>query len=168
MKDLQPDLIIPCDERAVQHLHRLFQETRDHDTRTGIERSIGAAENFHSIEARADLLLLAKQEGVLAPDIQPVFDIMDLRSWGDRHAFPWVLKIDGSWGGNGVRIVNSLDEADKAFWQMSRPVDAVTAIGQALLHRNFFLLPPWLARTRPTVSVQSYIAGTPANCAVAT
>ena len=103
-----------------------------------------------------------------APDIQPVSGIVDLRSWGDRHAFPWVLKIDGSWGGNGVRIVNSLDEADKAFWHMSRPVDAVTAIGQALLHRNFFLLPPWLARTHPPVSVQSYIAGTPANCAVAT
>jgi hypothetical protein len=167
IKDLQPDLIIPCDERAVQHLHRLFRETRDHDTRAIIEGSIGAAENYHSIEARVDVLLLAKQEGVLAPDIQPVFDITDLRSWSDGHAFPWVLKIDGSWGGDGVRIVKSWDEAKAAFWHIRRPVDTVTAIGQALLYRNFFLLPPWLARTQPTVSVQSYIAGTPANCAVA-
>ena len=26
IKDLQPDLIIPCDDRTVEHLHRLFQE----------------------------------------------------------------------------------------------------------------------------------------------
>jgi hypothetical protein len=164
---LRPDFIIPCDDRAVQHLHRLHGDTSEPAIRATIEFSLGPVESFPYADARLDLLLLAKRQGVSIPDVQPVHSVADLRMWGDRQAFPWVLKTDGSWGGKGVRIVNSPAEAEKAFWKLNRPVDTLTVIGQAFLWLNFFWFAPWLARTRPSISVQSYITGTPANCAVA-
>jgi biotin carboxylase len=97
----------------------------------------------------------------------PVSAAADLQRWGERQPFPWVLKADGSWAGFGVRIVHSLAEAEAAYQDMIRPVALWTVMRQATLERDLFWFSPWLRRTRPAISVQSYIDGWPANCAVA-
>jgi hypothetical protein len=46
------DLVIPCDERAVRDLHRLYRETSHRDLRLLINRSIGPAEAFSVVTSR--------------------------------------------------------------------------------------------------------------------
>jgi hypothetical protein len=78
-----------------------------------------------------------------------------------------VLKADGSWAGFGVRVVSSEPAAEAAFDIMTRPVSFWLALREMVLEHDLFWLQPWLARARPAMSVQSYVDGWPANCAVA-
>jgi formate-dependent phosphoribosylglycinamide formyltransferase (GAR transformylase) len=163
----KPDIVIPCDERAVRHLHRLHALTPSGPIRAVIERSIGPADSYPITAARNELLDLARRAGVTAPHSVTVGGVSDLRVWGETQPFPWVLKADGSWAGFGVRIVHSMEEAEAAYHAMVRPASARLAIREALLERDLFWIAPWIKRTRPTMSVQAYIDGWPANCAVA-
>lgn len=167
IREVMPDLIIPCDDRAVRHMHRLFTRVSEGDVRKRLARSLSPAEEFSLIESRVDLLMLARDSGVPVPDTQPVTSQGDLATWGATHPLPWVLKSDGSWAGMGVRVVATLAEAMQAFQEMRRPVSARFVMGQCLLEWDFFWLTPWLTRERPTISVQQHIPGRAANCAIA-
>lgn len=162
-----PDHVFPCDERAVRHLHQLQTETHRPEIRHLIESSVGAASNYAITETRHDLLRLAGAQGVRVPRSIAIHDVSDLHAWRRIQPFPWVLKADGSWAGLGVRIVNSLPEAENALAEMDRPTSGALAIREMLLERDLFWLKPWLARQRPVMSAQQYIEGRPANCAVA-
>ncbi|MBN8874206.1 MAG: ATP-grasp domain-containing protein [Rhodospirillales bacterium] len=161
------ELIIPCDERAVRDLHRLHATTQNRSTRMLIERSIGPDTSFNVATTRHDLLMVARQNGVAVPDSVQIDTVDDLRRLAADHPFPWVVKADGSWAGLGIRIVHSLEEAEAAYQQMDRSVALSLALREALVERDYFWFRPWAARQRPRISVQSFIAGRPANCAVA-
>jgi carbamoylphosphate synthase large subunit len=162
-----PDHVFPCDERAVRHLHQLHAETRRPDIRDLIEASVGPASTYTVTETRHELLRLANAQGVRVPQSVAVHSAADLHAWRSVQPFPWVLKADGSWAGLGVRIVNSLSEAEAALSEMDRPTSGTLALREMLLERDLFWLKPWLARQRPVMSAQQYIEGRPANCAVA-
>jgi formate-dependent phosphoribosylglycinamide formyltransferase (GAR transformylase) len=161
------DIIIPCDERTVRHLHRLHARTTDAATRELIERSLGRPSSFSIATTRHDLLMLAQEKGVATSDSALVTGVEDLRRLAAERPFPWVLKADGSWAGLGVRVVKSLAEAEEAYQSMNRPVGLMLTVREALVEHDFFWFAPWIARTRPAISVQRFIVGKPANCAVA-
>jgi hypothetical protein len=161
------DIIIPCDERTVRHLHRLHARTTDVTTRELIERSLGRPSSYGIATTRHDLLMLADAKGVATSDSVRVTGVEDLRQLAAERPFPWVLKADGSWAGLGVRVVKSLAEAETAYRGMNRPVALSLTLREALVEHDFFWLAPWIARTRPAISVQRFIVGKPANCAVA-
>jgi hypothetical protein len=78
-----------------------------------------------------------------------------------------VLKIDATWVGLGVAIVHDLAAARQAFsLMMSRPRIG-TALSRLLLDRDSRSFLAALRRPARTVTVQRFIAGTPANRAVA-
>jgi hypothetical protein len=106
-----PDLVIPCDERAVRHLHQLHALARQHTVRDTIERSLGPPVSFGLTTTRHDLLMLARGQGVRVPDSMKLSTADDLKHWNARHKYPWVLKADGSWAGFGVRVVSSAPAA---------------------------------------------------------
>ena len=162
-----PDVIIPCDERAVRHLHRLHATTRRPETRALIERSLGDPAGFQTATTRHDLLMLARSRSIPVPDSAPVASIEDLRELAEQRPFPWVIKADGSWAGLGVRVVGSLAEAETMYRRMNRPVAPYLVLREALVERDYFWAQPWLSQVRPAISVQSFIVGRPANCAVA-
>jgi carbamoylphosphate synthase large subunit len=163
----KPDLIIPNDERAVEHLHRLYVRSRSQAVRTLIERSLGRPDSFDQAMSRERLLGVAAEQGVVAPLTAPLHSLADLEAWNDAQPFPWVLKSNGSWGGHGVRIVSSFDEARRAFRDLSRAVDPLRIIRENLVETDAFWLTWWLHQSRPGIIVQSYVEGMPANCAVA-
>jgi hypothetical protein len=166
IKHVQPHLIVPCDELSVRHLHRVHAGAPPAIAEL-IEASLGPTSSFATITTRHDLLEVARQVGVTVPRSRKLHDIDDLRSWALREPFPWVLKADGSWAGFGVRIVRDQQAADAAWAAMRRPVAARFAFREMLLERNYFWIAPWLRRHRSPLSVQSYVDGWPANCAVA-
>lgn len=167
----KPRIIIPCDERAVQHLHELHARARCCQKSDGglvalIERSVGSPESYPIVSARYHVLKIARQEGVRVADTELINTVDDLKSWGAGHAFPWLLKADGTWAGQGVRLVRSLAEAERLFLELKAMTGAARAIKWAVVdHDTFWLRSRW-HRWRPPIIVQSYVDGRPANCAV--
>lgn len=162
-----PDLVIPCDESAVRHLHQLHRSSANSGTRALIERSLGDPDNYTLNEARYDFLVTAREVGVLVPATRALADVEDLRAWSAEAPLPWVMKADGSYAGQGVRIVSSLPEAEAAFNQLNQPVSGRLALNKLMIDRDPFCLQQWRAGSRPAISVQSYVEGRPANCSVA-
>jgi hypothetical protein len=173
IKASEPDIIIPCDDRGVQHLHELYARARSLGT-SGvglanlIEYSLGSPESYPIVAARCDLLRIACEQGIRVPETAPIRAVDDLRSWQAGHRLPWVLKGDGTFGGKGVRIAHTADEAEKSFSEITRMFGAKRAIKRAIVNRDPFWLRPWWNNHRPAIIVQSYIQGRPANCAFVT
>jgi hypothetical protein len=167
----QPQIIIPCDDRGVLHLHELY----DHAQKQGasganltglIEFSLGPSASYPVVSRRHELLRAAAEEGIRVPETRQLTGPADLKSWQAEHRFPWVLKGDGTFGGRGVRVANTLDQAVECFAEINGLFAASRAIKRAIVNRDPFWLRPWWQNHRPAVIVQSHIQGRPANCAV--
>jgi hypothetical protein len=166
-----PQLIIPCNDLAVQHLHELFRCARSRGTSGSnmvalIERSLGSPDSYPIVSSRYNLLRIAREEGVRVPDTKPINTLDDLKSWQAEQTLPWVLKADGTFGGRGVRIAYSRKQAEQFFLEMNRPHRTTRVIKRLIVNRDPFWLRPWWKRSRPAVIAQSHIQGRPANCAV--
>ena len=164
-----PDLVVPCDDRAVQHLHELHclqSGLGDHPVRQLIERSLGSPASYPVVSARYQLLKVASELELPVPDTQPAMAAQGLGSWAAHHDFPWVLKADGTWGGHGTIFVRDLKAGDAAVRQMSRPLSAGRAIKRSIVDRDPFWILPWRNHAAAQVIVQSRVEGYPANCAV--
>jgi len=163
------ELVIPCDDRT-RHALSLLHARTDSRTATGmrlrevIERSLGSLGDVYS---RVTLSQVARECGVVCPATEEVRSADDLDSWFERHPGQAVLKVDGSWGGRGVAVVDSPEDGRRAWTRMRRRPSLARAIKRLLLERD-----PWSLRTRllgprPIVSIQAFIEGRPANAAVA-
>ena len=167
---VRPDLIVPCDDRVVGHLHRLHEGYGAVPERQGlreiIEKSLGAPAGYPIVRSRAKLLALAGQLGILVPETALIGELADLRRWADQHGFPLLLKSDGTWGGAGVRVANSWADAERAFTELSRPLSLSSVVGHLSFH-NFYPLSP-VDRSGPTVlTSQGFITGECCNTMVA-
>lgn len=169
--ETRPDFIVPCDDRGVRHLHELYARTQR--ARSGetwlaslLERSLGSPESYSLVSSRYELLRVASEEGLPVPATKLLKAQDDLNAWQAEHSFPWVLKADETWGGRGVRIVHSRRDAGQALPDISRPFRLRRALKRVLVNRDPFWLRPWWEGRRPSVIVQAYVQGRPANCAV--
>nr|WP_294549675.1 ATP-grasp domain-containing protein [uncultured Rhodopila sp.] len=162
-----PDLVIPCDERAVRDLHQLYRGTSHRGLRLLIQRSIGCAETFPVVTSRAELLDLARRLGVRVPPSAPLPSVGALDEWMAGNAAPFVLKADGSWSGFGVRIIADPAAAKAEFADMTRRASGRLALREMVLEGNNFAARSWLKGERPTMSAQGYVNGWPANIGVA-
>jgi hypothetical protein len=171
IKAVDPDMIVPCDDRAVQHLHQLHARARTWDAPAQkiaglIERSLGSPQSYSIVASRYDLLDAAREEGLRVPETHPIHTAADLCSWGKKHALPWVLKADRTWGGGGVHIARTARNAERFLKEIPRFFGKTLAVKRLIVNRDpFWLLPSW-RRWVPGVIVQSHIKGRPANCAV--
>jgi carbamoylphosphate synthase large subunit len=169
IRSAQPDLIIPCDDRVVEHLHQLHAQSAVSQNRklsVLIERSLGSPAGYQVVTNRGELLSLAKDLGIKIPETASLRTKEDLKKFAERHGFPVVLKVDGTWGGTGVRIVYSLGEAEEAFDQLTGPLSWIKTLQHVSSH-DFF---PVFSRPREQheqVIAQVYIEGRSANTMLA-
>jgi len=110
---------------------------------------------------------VAHEVGVRVPKTQIVASADDLRNWIIRAGLPSVLKTDGSSGGDGVRVVRTLDDAERAFRVLQAPPLLARAAKRALFDRDLRLVRPSLLRHRSTVNAQTFVNGREANSTVA-
>ena len=167
-----PDLVIPCDDNAAVHLHQLFLSTTGDDPasnalRVLLVRSLGRPAACALATARGDFMALAAEEGVRIPPTRVANTQGELAAWLAQHRLPCVIKIDCTWGGQGVAIVRSHDEARRAFASMAARPSLTNALARLLLDRDPSPLLNALKRAKRTVTLQEFIVGTPANRAVA-
>ena len=167
-----PQIVIPCDDRGVHHLHELYEQSVRQGTASGrataelIERSLGDHSSFPVVSARFELLDMARDEGILVPDTRLIKDSSSLDALGKELTFPWVLKADRSFGGRGVRIAKDLKQAQRYFQELKSPTRVRRAIKRLILNDDSFWLRQWWENFRPAVVAQEFIPGRPANCAV--
>lgn len=168
-----PDLIIPNDDLAAEQLHALHAQERMHDTPTSratcalLEKSLGASESYRIVYERASFMNVADKEGVRVPKTAQIDGISHLKNCVARVGFPMVLKSNGSSGGDGVRVVRSLEEASKAFRALEAPPLLARALKRSLVDQDHTLLIPSILRHRSVVNAQSFIAGREATSLVA-
>jgi hypothetical protein len=168
LRTMRPDLIVPCDDRALIHLHELHAMAQtDDDLRRLIERSLGNPSMYAFTRGRRGSMAVAAGEGILEPATRGLETAADVEAWCAETTFPALLKADGSWGGNGVELVRSRDEARSAFRRMSRPPATATVVKDLLSHRDPYPLNAWLSRERPAVVGQNQVEGRDANIMVA-
>lgn len=168
----KPDLIIPGDDLATMQLHALYEREFKRYGKDGlicriIERSLGSPSSFPQVYARTGLLEIAQEEGIRVPRTEALTDINQLKEWGARSGFPAVLKSNGSSGGEGVRIVQTLGKAERAFRTLQAPPLLARAAKRALIDGDKTLILPWLLRRRSGLNIQEYVAGTEATSTVA-
>jgi hypothetical protein len=170
--DAEPDLIVSGDDLATRHLHRLYDRER-HEGQAGsaicalIERSLGAAESFPIAYARAAFMELAEQEGIRIPRTRVIESFDDLKDWMTRNGFPAVLKANGTSGGDGVRVVRTVKEAEHAFRLLQAPPRFLRAAKHALVDDDLTLISPTVRREKFVVNAQAFVDGKEATSAVA-
>src|SRR5580704_12709974 len=160
----KPDFIIPSDDLAAQHLHRLYYRERTRGAAGAatcqlIERSLGSSESFPIVYARTRFIELAKQEGVRVPNTGIIANLDDLRQWTAPVGFPMVLKANGTSGGEGVRVVHTPEEAERAFRILQAPPRLARAAKWALVDRDLALVWPAIARRKSVVNAQAFVPG---------
>jgi ATP-grasp domain len=167
----KPNFIVPGDDLATRHLHELYCRERRHGKAEVvcdlIERSLGAPESFPVVYARTAFMELAQEEGIRVPRTEVIANIHDLREWVKRVGFPTVLKANGTSGGDGVRIVHALEEAEHAFRALQAPPLLARAVKRALIDHDKTLVWPSLLRRRSVVNAQVFVAGREATSAIA-
>jgi hypothetical protein len=169
-----PDVIVPCDDLAVRHLHQLHSRKPGRnasgvDIPSLIVRSLGPPESYATVTSRNLFMEVSRDEAILTPNTRVIDNLGDLDRWRSTEPFPWVLKADGSTGGSGVRIARTMAEARGYFSDLRRSIGLMRLIKRTALNRDLILeREPWyrFRNVRPAVVVQSFIRGYPANCAV--
>jgi hypothetical protein len=168
----KPDLIVPGDDRATQHLHLLYDRERrkgdvDNPLCALIQRSLGAAENFPVLYARTKFIQLAQEQGVRVPKTEIIRDHDDLKKWIAQTDLPVILKADGSSGGDGVRVARTFEEAKRALRFLQAPPLLARAVKRALVDQDRTLIWPSLLCRRSVVNAQAFVAGREATTSVA-
>jgi Carbamoyl-phosphate synthase L chain, ATP binding domain len=168
----RPDFLISGDDLATSQLHSLHEQERRRG-QSGqwvcelIERSLGAAESFPMVYARTGFISVARQEGVRAPETEVIANLGDVRKWVARMGLPTVLKANGTSGGEGVRVVHSLEEAERAFRDLQAPPLLARAVKRALVDQDKSLVWSSLLRQRSVVNAQRFVPGREATSTVA-
>lgn len=172
IEDFNPDLIIPCCDRSVEHLHELHAQAMSRgdagrETAELIERSLGPATGHAIASSRYELLEIASGEDIRVPRTRRICNAEDLDAWRATEGYPAVMKADGTWGGVGVRLIGSAETAEKSFHDLRRTFALRRAVKRVFINRDRFWLRPWWKGRQPEVILQAHVTGRPANCAVA-
>jgi len=171
MNSVRPVMVIPCDDRAVHHLHELHaracrQGPSGRHVADVIENSLGPPESYPIVSGRYELLQAASEEGVRVAATNRIRTVDDLARWQEGKTDSCVLKADGTGGGYGIRIAHSPAEARTRFQELTRLLRTLRVFKRLIVNRDPFWLRPWWSRARQSMVVQAYIQGRPANCAV--
>jgi len=153
------ELVVPCDDAAVWHLHELHANYPE--MRPLIEFSLGSKQSFLSVQSRGQVLETAAELGIRIPRTQTLISEQDLKGWCLDG--PAVVKLDGTWGGVGVAIVDSPAKAVEEFRRLSGPMRSGVAWKRWLINRHPRALMSWRSRKEKGLTIQQFIQGRPAN-----
>ena len=158
------DIVIPCDDRAVWQLYDLHEQRPD--LRELIETSLGQAAAFPVLRSRSRLMELARDRGVRVPETRALESASDVHAWFQACPGTAVVKVDGTWGGSGVQIVHTAEQALLAWERFNTPEPRAASWKRWLINRDPLAF--WEGQSAGRhVSIQRFVSGRPANCMIA-
>jgi hypothetical protein len=162
----RPDVVIPCDDRAVWQLHALHESRREH--RELVERSLGAPEYYNILRSRVGCMDFARELGVAVPLTRGgIAAESDIFEWFGANPGRAALKVDGSSGGHGVQIVDDPQECVAAWRRLTKAAPMGLAWKRWLVDSDPLAFWPPLRRAQSSASLQKFIPGRAANAMVA-
>lgn len=163
-----PDLIVACDDRAVAQMLALHRGSKP-GSRVAklIERSLGEPANYGRVISRYGSLSELSALGVCVPDTYPANSEAELEAALVKTGFPAVLKSDGSWGGEGVIVARTREQALTAFRKLSAPPSRLRSVLRATRRKDAHYLLDAITPKKHPICVQQFIAGKAANSAFA-
>lgn len=162
----RPDLLVPCDDFVVWQMHELYRTRAE--IRPLIERSLGAATSYETVSSRGKFMKIVEELQLRAPRTKEIASAADLSDWFSKQSASGVLKLDWTCAGKGVRIVNSLSEAEEALTEMIRQPHSIgMALGRWLLNHDSLALWKWRHHKQQRVTMQEFVPGRPANMLMA-
>ena len=164
-----PDLIVSCDERALTHLLALYacEKPRASPVAGLIKRSLGVPENYDRVLSRSKFLAEMASEGIRVPQTLPVTREAQLEDALAVIGLPAVLKADGTWGGEGVAIVRTPEEARAAYRRLALPPSRLRSAARSLRRRDLHFFLAALKPFAPSVCLQRFVPGHSAASAFA-
>jgi ATP-grasp domain len=167
----KPAILVPCDDQsayAIYDLHASCCGDTGAEAKAMaelIERSLGNADSFPIAHSKSALIRVARECGVAIPETEEIEGLAALKKHCETAKPPFVLKQDGTFGGLGVIVARDRRAAEKALKRLKvrRLVNAGRELALKFNYRPLlaaFTAPP------PTISVQQFIEGRPANRAV--
>ncbi|MEJ0028080.1 MAG: ATP-grasp domain-containing protein [Rhizomicrobium sp.] len=157
-----PDLVVPGDDRALAHLLSL---SAGHAAL--VERSLGRVASYATLIARRDFIGAAQAAGIAAPRTIRLDGAGDLEAGLAAIGFPAVLKVDGSWGGEGTVVAANPEQARAAYARLAATPSRGRSVLRAILRRDANFLHEALSPPARTVNLQAFIPGKPATSAFA-
>jgi hypothetical protein len=159
----RPDLIVPCDDRAVAQMVELHRRlaTSGKPSFAGeiIERSLGNPENYSILMSRAGALAAARELGISTPQTLVIRDEAEFEDALSRLGLPIAIKVDGSWGGEGVVLADSVAEAHVAWQEFSRKSSRLRSVASALLRGDMHFISQAIAPKPSVVTAQKFVFG---------
>jgi hypothetical protein len=155
-----PDLVVPCDDRALACLLSLA----DVDV---VNLSLGNPFAYRELTSRSPSISMARQLGVRAPETIEVGSACELDRCLDSLELPAVLKADGSWGGVGVAVVRTRSQAHDEFHRMKRSGGRLREAYRFLRYRDGHHLRSAFDGRDRVISLQTFVPGTQATSTIA-
>ena len=157
----QADYIVPTDDRAIWQLHALAISHPQYHER--VVRSLGDSKSFETVRSRIRLLTLAESLQIRIPRTAPLRSLGEATCYANSWGYPALVKRDGTSGGRGVTVVKTPKGVLDAYRRLQRSASVLVSMKRRLVDGDC------LAFFRPSslppqeISLQSFIAGTPAN-----
>ena len=155
------DYLLPTDDLSVWFLHDLAEQ--EPSLRALIERSLGDSRHFATLRSRFKLLSLSHKLGISVPKTELIAEAQALQSWCAPGAPGFVLKKDGTWGGIGVQIVHTPEQAQDAFERLASRTSLSTRAAQWLRNGDSAAFARLRCLSLPEITAQSLVHGVPAN-----
>ena len=164
--------MIPADDPAICHLYALHQRDLHRGAKGSrlailMERSMGSPEGYPILADRAASMRVAVEVGVAGPETEVLSSLDHLKKWIERMGLPTVLKANQTSGGDGVRVVRTMKDAESAFRNLQAPPLIARAMKRALVDDNWALVKPSLLRHRSVVNGQKFVEGCEGTSVVA-
>ena len=160
----RPDIIVPCDERAVSVVGRWLGPDAPHlspGLLDCLSRSLGSTGTFARRYSKLETLALAREVGVDCPRDVVVDSLRSCEAAAATFGYPVVLKISHGAGGAGVVLCRDAAALRATWAEFTSRYSAWKSLRRKMLKRDWF-------GEGHSFLVQEFIAGSPAmSCASA-
>jgi glutathione synthase/RimK-type ligase-like ATP-grasp enzyme len=173
IRDCSPALLAPGDDEAAAALYELHahctasSDADANDVRQLIEKSLGPGDSFSIAQSKLEIVRLARECGIRVPPTREIENLEDILDFARTAELPFLLKQEETSGGRGIVVVRSAETAGDDYQSLKRR-SKTDALRDLAFRWDISSLVKTIARSsHPRIAAQSFVAGKPANRAVA-
>ena len=161
IQSARPDFVLPMDDLAVRELHALAAVGSKMESL--IARSLGTPAFFSTTRSRAGLLALAGSLGISTPRTALLASREEAQRLAAAWPMPAVVKKDGTSNGSGVIFAATAAEVVEAYDKFQHWPSPMMNLKRQIINGERGA--PWGAESLAPaeISLQSFVAGEPAN-----